>query len=260
MRGLRPDAVAYDVVQRLLNNPLVEEAFELFAGWHFELTVEQNLERGLAGRYSNLGKTNDVSATFRSRFRSPENLRSIIVLAKSRLPFADWRDCYRLWIGATEEPFRSFAIQWLFAQRPEGRYVVRVEDVRPFVANIWKTQRTQRQLNDYGLTRTARDLIRMATSLGMLEGGGPARTFATVVLSDTSILYDAHLITEIEGTTAKLVDSPLWCLSYMSPADVHAGLLRLHQFKHLRYDVAGSLQQVSLPHRSALGFAEGLAA
>ncbi|MBS7811512.1 hypothetical protein [Roseococcus pinisoli] len=246
--------------KRLLNNPLVEEFYELFLGWSFEGTLEQNLEKGLAGRYGNLGKLRDVSATLSSRLRSVESARALIVLAKAGQPFTDWRDCYRLWVGASEEPFRSFAVEWLYAQRAEGRYAVRVEDVQPFVAEIWKARRASRSLNDYGLTRTARDLIRTATSLGMLVGGGPARTFATVVLSDTSLLFHAHLITEIEGSTARLVDSPLWRLSYMSPADVHAALLRLHQFKRLRYDVAGSLQQVSLPHQSTLKFAEGLAA
>ena len=246
--------------KRLLNNPLVEVSFELFVGWSFEATMEQNLEKGLAGQFGNLNRIHDVSATLSSRLRSMESVRALIVLAKTGQPFTDWRDCYRLWLGATEEPFRSFALDWLFRQRAEGRYQVRVDDVRPFVAELWKSRRTSRTLNDYGLTRTARDLIRTATNLGMLDGGGPARTFASVVLSDTSLLFHAHLITDIEGSTAKLVDSPLWHLSFMSPADVHAALLRLHQFKRLRYDVAGSLQQVSLPHKSALQFAQGLAA
>lgn len=246
--------------KRLLNNPLVPEVFELFLRWSFETSIEQNIEAALDGRYGNLGKTHDVGATLSSRFRSIDPIRPLIALAKAGQHFADWRDCYRVWIGAAEEPFRSFALDWLFEQRGQGRYLVRVEDVRPFVADLWKARRASSPLNDYGLTRTARDLIRTATSLGMLDGTGPARTFATVVLSDTSLLFHAHLITEIEGSTAKLVDSRLWRLAYMSPSDVHTALLRLHQFKRLRYEVAGSLQQISLPCRSALEFVEGLAA
>jgi hypothetical protein len=246
--------------KRLLNNPLVEEAFELFLAWSFEATLAHNLETGLAGRYGNMGKISDVSATLSRRFRATEAIRSLVIMAKAGGPFADWRDCYRLWVGASEEPFRSFATDWLFEQRSQGRCLVRVADVQPFVAEIWKARRASSPLNEYGLTRTARDLIRTATKLGMIEGTGPARTFATVVLSDNSLLFHAHLITEIEGSTVKLVDSPLWRFAFMTPSDVHTALLRLHQFKRLRYEVAGSLQQISLPCRNALEFVEGLAA
>ncbi len=94
----------------------------------------------------------------------------------------------------------------------------------------------------------------------MLDGSGPSRTLATHALCDISLLFYAHAIAEAEGSTARIVESPLWRLAYMMPADVHAALLRLHQFKRLHYDVAGSLLQINLPHRSTLEFAEGLAA
>src|SRR4029453_15448725 len=99
--------------KRLLNNPLVEETYELFIGWSFEATVEQNLEIGLAGRYGNMGRTKDVSTTLSRRLRNVDAIRPLILLAKGGQPFIDWRDCFRLWVGATEEPFRSFALNWL---------------------------------------------------------------------------------------------------------------------------------------------------
>ena len=169
--------------KRLLNNPLVKEEFELFSQWSFEATMDQNLESWLAGRYGNLNKMRDVRTTLSGRLRTVDSLRSLIILAQTGQPFVDWRDCYRLWVGATEEPFRSFALDWLFEQRGQGRYLIRVSDVRPFVAELWRIRRASSPLNDYGLTRTARDLIRTATSLGMLDGGGPARYFAASVLS-----------------------------------------------------------------------------
>ena len=94
----------------------------------------------------------------------------------------------------------------------------------------------------------------------MLEGDGATRTFSSLAMSDDTLLYYAQLIAEVEGTPIRIVDSPLWRLAYMTPADVHTALLRLHQFKRLDYQVAGSLVQVSLPYRSTLEFAERLAA
>jgi hypothetical protein len=180
-------------------------------------------------------------------------------MAKRGQHFADWRDCCRLWIGASEEPFRSFTLDWLFREREDGRYFVRSDDVRPFVIEIWKSRRTSRVLNDYGIIRTARDLIRTATSLGMLEGDGVSRTFNSLTMSDDTLVYYAQLIAEIEGSPIRIIDSALWRLAYMTPADVHTALLRLHQLRRLDYQVAGSLVQISLPYRSTLEFAERFA-
>jgi hypothetical protein len=246
--------------KRLLNNPLVEETFELFLGWSFDATVEQNLEGRLASRYGNVGRAKDVITTLSRRLRDFNTVRPLIVMAKGGQRFPDWRDCCRLWIGATEEPFQLFALNWLYREREDGRYLVRSDDVRPFVVEIWKSRRIGRSLNDYGIIRTARDLIRTATNLGMLEGEGATRTFSSLAMSDDTLLYYAQLIAEVEGAPVRIVDAPLWRLAYMTPADVHAALLRLHQFKRLDYQVAGSLVQVSLPYRSTLEFAERLVA
>jgi hypothetical protein len=45
----------------------------------------------------------------------------------------------------------------------------------------------------------------------------------------------------------------------MSPTDVERELLRLHQFRKLRYEVAGSLVELTLPCGSAAEFVEEMA-
>jgi hypothetical protein len=45
----------------------------------------------------------------------------------------------------------------------------------------------------------------------------------------------------------------------MGPDDVERELLRLHQFKKLHYEAAGSLLQLTLPEPSALAYAETMA-
>ena len=61
--------------------------------------------------------------------------------------------------------------------------------------------------------KTARDLIRTATSLGILEGDGAARTFSSLAMSDDTLLYYAQLIAEVEGTPVRIINSPLWRLA-----------------------------------------------
>jgi hypothetical protein len=116
------------------------------------------------------------------------------------------------------------------------------------------------KLSQYGRVRTARDLLRMATDLGMLIGHGPVKTFASIAMSDDVTMFYAHMIADLEGIPAKIPSSRLWRLAYMSPPDVHVALLRLHQFKRLNYEVAGNIVQVGLPFRSALECADRIAA
>jgi hypothetical protein len=59
---------------------------------------------------------------------------------------------------------------------------------------------------------------------------------------------------------SKVIASPEWRLFLMRPADVERELLRLHQFRKLDYQVAGSLVQLSLPCMSTRDYAERMIA
>ena len=247
--------------QRLLRKgPFVEETFRLFAGWVNGDSVPQNLKRAFHGQFNTLGWEREVSVTTSGRLKNIGALRPLITLAQNGMEYRDWRDCWRLWIGATEEPFGTFALDWLFTEFASGRYQFRSEDVRAFATTTWTAHSPAKPLSEYGVMRAARDLLRTASDLGMLVGDGPAKSFATISMSDSVVLFYAHMIAEMEGSTTKVPTSPLWRLAYMAPPDVHAALLNLHQFRRLDYQVAGSLVQLALPHPSPAAFAENLAA
>jgi hypothetical protein len=59
---------------------------------------------------------------------------------------------------------------------------------------------------------------------------------------------------------SKFVGSPDWRMFLMRPGDVEHELLRLHQFRKLEYQVAGSLVQLSLPCTSSREYAERMVA
>jgi hypothetical protein len=44
----------------------------------------------------------------------------------------------------------------------------------------------------------------------------------------------------------------------MSPTDVEREVLRLHQYKKLQYEAAGTLLQLTLPHQTALEYAKAV--
>lgn len=243
--------------QRLLRKgPLVEETYRLFSGWSFEESIAQNIRRALSGQFKTVSWEKEVTQTTTQRVNNLDLIRPLIVLAQKGASFADWRDCWRLWIGATEQPFGDFALDWLFREFAGGRYQIRSENAREFAVTVWKKHSPKRSLSEYGVARMARDLFRSSASLGMLAGEGPNKTFAPIAMRDDVVLFYVHMIAEFEGSAPKVATSNLWRLAYMTPADVHASLLHLHQFKRLDYQVAGSLVQLALPAKSPLAFAE----
>lgn len=248
-----------DISQRLIRKgALAAETYSLFSKWDGIVSFEDNLRQGLDGIFKTSSWENEVRSTVRRRFRSQEEALVLVKLAQQGLPFDEWRSCLLLWIGIHEELYFRFSTEWLFPEFLGGRYVVRVEDVIPFVREYWPRLNTERKsLSDYGLTRTARDLVRMATELGVLTGGS-VRKYATYHLTDRCFIYWAQRIAEHEGGTSMVPTSRLWRMVFMRPVDVEQELLRLHQFRMLEYEVAGSLVQLTLHCASSREYAEGM--
>jgi hypothetical protein len=244
--------------QRLLRKGvLVPETYRLFADWDFTASTDENLDRGLRGRQATEGWDKEVLATVRRRVRDFDLIKSLIVLAQRGMPVSDWRDCLRLWVGATEEPFHTFATGWLFDERAKGRALVRTEDLVAMVDGVAaRREGSPAPISDYSRVRAARDLLKTAVDLGLLEGNGPARTFSTVAMSDDVLVFYAQMIADLEGEPSRVPGSKLWRLAYMAPQDVHLTLLHLHQFRRLDYQAAGSLVQLALPAPSAEQFAQ----
>jgi hypothetical protein len=115
------------------------------------------------------------------RLKSFDLIRPLIVLAMKGASFADWRDCWRLWVGATEQPFGEFALDWLFPEFTTGRNQIQSENAREFAVAAWKRRSPKRPLSEYGVSRMARDL---SADLGMLAGAGPSKTFASIAMRD----------------------------------------------------------------------------
>jgi hypothetical protein len=248
--------------QRLLRKGvLVEETYDLFAGWDDKLSTPDNLKQALSGQHATAGWEREVRATLQRRLRHIDRIRPLIALAKGGMPLPDWRDCLRLWIGATEQPFHDFAVGWLFSEHENGRHHVRSDDLKAYVAKLAETHAPKGgSLSEYGKLRAARDLLRIAADLGMLAGNGPVKQFASIAMSDDVTMFYAHMIADLEGNASRMPSSRLWRLAFMAATDVHVALLRLHQFKRLSYEVAGNIVQVGLPFGSALECAERVAA
>jgi hypothetical protein len=99
----------------------------------------------------------------------------------------------------------------------------------------------------------------MAADFGLLQGS-VARTFNACHLREESFMYLLHAMMDDIHNTRKVIDSPDWRMYLMSRQDVEAELMRLHQFRKLHFEAAGSLAQLELPCGSAAEYAKRLVA
>lgn len=242
----------------LRKGPLVEETYRLFSGWIDDRTLAENLDEAFGGMFPTIAWEREVRATTSARLKNIDALRPLIVLARSGMKLDDWRDCWRLWVGATEEPFGGFVRDWLFPRMQSGKGSFQAKDVREYATSAWSRHSPKRPLSEHGVIRAARDLVHTAAQLGLVSGEGPVKTVSVSAMGDEVRMFYVQMIANLEGSAAKVPGSDLWRMAMVSTSEAHVAILHLHQFRRLDYQVAGSLVQLTLPYPSALAFAESL--
>lgn len=237
---------------------LLEETHRVFIEWDNACSFEENLSRARELNIpaaDNMGWLKEVMATISSRWRHESRLSTIVQLAK-RANLDTWRSCILWHIGQIDELYYRFATEWLFEEYEAGVYRLRTADVLPFVEKITASRASEKKgLSEYGQKRAGRDLLRMAAEFGLLKGSA-VREFKSYHLPEESFLYLLHAMYEMYGNARDVVHSPDWRLYLMSVADVEREIYRLHQFRKLRFEIAGSLMELTLPCASAAAYVE----
>ena len=114
---------------------------------------------------------------------------------------------------------------------------------------------------DIGIFRLVH-ITNSGAAFGMLQGAGMLLAITSIVGAAAIVvfLYLLHAMRDEKLSPSKLVASREWRLFLMRPSDVEHELLRLHQYRKLEYQVAGSLVQLSLPCASTCEYAERMVA
>ena len=235
---------------------LLEDTHRVFLEWDLTRSFEDNIAcaRDLnIPAAGNQGWLKEVITTISSRWHDEPMLPAIVTLAKTA-SFEVWRACVLWHIGRRDELYYRFATEWLFLEYQDGAFHIRTSAVEPFVDQLTREIRNE-PLSSYGTTRAARDLLRMASDFGFMSGTS-VREFTTYHIPEESFLYLLHALLEVHGNGRDVVHSPDWRLYLMSPADVEREIYRLHQFRKLRFEVAGSFTEITLQSGSALQYAE----
>jgi hypothetical protein len=247
----------------VVKGAMIEETYAVFAAWDFARSKRENLDRLRSENFigaSSATWLRDVAKVLHRRFEPGGRDRPLVVLAKQGLPLDEWKPLLLWHMTRDEFLVRDFLSGWLFGAYDAGSFRVRSEDVEPYLRGIGKRgATTEHAWSEETTRRVASGLLKIAVDFSLLRGS-IAKEFASYQLPERSFLYLLHALRDQNVSPGKVVASPAWRLFLMHPADVEHELLRLHQFRKLEYQVAGSLVQLSLPCASTREYAEKMVA
>ena len=237
-----------------IKGAMVEETYAAFAAWDLRASKRENLDRLRAQNpvgAPSAAWLRDFAKVINRRFQTDGRDRSLVLLAKGGLDLVEWKPLLLWHMTRDEFLVRDFLENWLFGAFESGVLRIGTPEVESYLAQIaargavtehpWSSQTTR---------RVAGGLLKIAADFGLLRGSA-TREFASYHLPERSFLYLLHAMRDGQPNPGKMVSSPAWRLFLMRPADVEQELLRLHQFRKLDYQVAGSLVQLSLPCASS---------
>jgi hypothetical protein len=243
----------------IVKGAMINETFTFFSMWDGEKSKKENLDRlrekNFVGAKSD-SWLRDVAKVLNRRFDPSGRDAPLVALAKAGCDLEDWKPLMLWHMTRDEFLVRDFLINWLFPQYERGSYRVRNEELHGYLQSIGKRGgKTEHPWTDATLNRVAVGLLKIASDFGLLRGGS-IKEFTSFHLSEKSFMYLLHAMLDEYRSPRKVIDSQDWRLFLLRSTDVERELLRLHQFRRLQYEVAGSLVELKLPFSTASEFAE----
>ncbi|WP_437305653.1 BrxA family protein [Sorangium sp. So ce388] len=247
----------------IVKGAMIDETYAVFTAWDFARTKRENLTRLREENFIGASTgtwLRDVAKVINRRFEPEGRDRALVLLAKNGCDIEVWKPLLLWHITRDEFLVRDFLIHWLFSAFDAGVYRVRPEELYGHLKSIGKRGGVVRRAwSEATLKRVAAGLLKMAVDFGLLRGS-IVKEFSSYHLPEPSFLYLLHAMRDEQHSPRRVIDSPDWRLFMMRPSDVEREILRLHQFRRLDYQVAGSLVQLTLPCASSREYAERMVA
>lgn len=246
----------------IVKGSLIEETYTAFREWDFDVSRDENLRR--LREANSIAATSqswlrDIAKVLRRRFDPSGRDRSLVALAKARCSYEVWKPILLWHMTRDEFLVRDFLIHWLYPQRREGVLRVRPEDLHAYLKRLPDRGFVDEPWSPSTLARVAAGLLRIAADFDLLKGTH-TRELASYHLPEQSFVYLLHAMSELQPNASEVVRSQDWAMYFMDAGDVERELFRLHQFRTVHYEVAGTIAQLSLPCASAAEYAKELAA
>ena len=244
----------------IIKGALIDETLAAFQRWDLDGSKAENLER-VRGENTADAPTDawlrDVTWVLSRRFDPGGCDRPLVELAQAGLDRESWTPLLLWHMTRDEFLLRDFLINWLYREYEEGAYRIRIDDPFDYLRELHKRGLVEKKWTDRTIKEVAGALLRMAVDFGLMSGK-TLKEFASYHMPEDSFLYLLHAMYDVHGSAKDVVYSPDWRLFLMNPSDVERELFRLHQFRKLRYEVAGSLVELTLPFNSAAAFVEDM--
>jgi hypothetical protein len=243
----------------VIKGAMVEETYQTFATWDFDRSKTENL--------ANLRQVNaigarsttwlrDIALVLNRRFDAERRDRALIVLAQRGCDLEIWKPLLLWHITRDEFLLRDFLVNWFFPAYLAGAFRVRPEDLYDHLRTVRDRGGViEHDWSESTLHRVAAGLLKMAADFGLVRGTA-VKELVSYHLPDPSFIYVLHTLYGTQPSVRRVIEAPDWGMFLMCPSAVEREILRLHQFRKLHYEVAGSLAQLSLPCATALDYAE----
>ena len=248
----------------IIKGSLIDETYAAFQQWDFSRDKHVNLQRfkdqNLIGAKS-AHWLRDVAFVISRRFAPSGRDRPLVELALAGCDRDVWKPILLFHMTRDEFLVRDFLIGWLYSQFAQGAYRLQTGDVTSYLTSLSRKNGVEwsGKWTDSTTSRVASGLLRMATDFDLLTGT-LQKEFASYHLPEQSFIYLLHAMADVEPNARRIIDAEDWNMFLMDTSDVERELLRLHQFRKVHYEVAGSLAQLKLPHRSSADYARELCA
>lgn len=245
----------------LVKGAMIPETYAVFAAWDIQRSKRENLDRLREENF--IGATSetwvrDVAKVLNRRFDPAGRDRPLVLLAQEGCDLAVWRPILLWHMTRDEFLLRDFLVGWLYPAYEAGAYRVRPQDLYPYLQDVHRRGGvTEHAWSKSTLHRVAAGLLKISADFGLLKGSVVKR-FDSYHLPEPSFLYLLHAIRESVKNPRKLIEAEDWRMFFFQPADVERELLRLHQFRKLEYQVAGSLVELKLPCKTPLEYAKAM--
>jgi hypothetical protein len=259
-------AARQDVVSSftVIKGSMVAETYKVLAQWDFDLSKKANLDRLREENYiaaSSATWLRDVAKVLNRRLDPAGRDRPLAILAQGGFPLDEWKPILLWHITRDEFLLRDFLINWLFDAYERGLYRIAPDDLVEYLSTVrQRGGQIEHAWTNATTHRVAAGLLKLAADFGLLSGG-TVKEFPRYHLPERSLTYLIRAILVHEsGSAQRMLASPEWRMYLMSTDDLTNELLRLHQFRALQFEQAGSLVQLSLEVEAPLQFAEELVA
>ncbi|MFZ1059777.1 MAG: BrxA family protein [Candidatus Rokuibacteriota bacterium] len=230
----------------------IADTYACFAQWDLSATLDENLAR-FQRENPILASTGawlkEMRRIFRVRFGDIERHVPLIRLAQARMPEEQWSPILLWHLCFRELLLSDFLETWLYPHKQEGLLRVRAEDVREYLQTLKPRGLVHAAWTETTISRMASGLPSFAADFGLLQGKA-VKEIAPLHLPDEALLYVLHALGEEMASGERILSDIRWRRFLLSREELEPELLRLHQHRRLRCEVAGSLVVLELPYQT----------